>query len=196
MLYSCDPLRSGRVRAEAPDTAPPTRLSPHRSSRLWEVWYQALLPGGAIDAALRRLDGGAGGAGCAGGAADDINEERAFFSYEHFYVLYCSFCSLDEDGDPRSGRRVFLFSPYLPVSPRISCPRSGPRVFLFSHLAPARARTQPHSAALRHPPSHSRGALSTLSSAVSDLGAHAARHCDGTVLTSVRTRHGTVTALY
>ena len=123
MLYSCDPLRSGRVRAEAPDNAPPTGLSPHRSSRLWEVWYQALLPGGAIDAALRRLDGGAGGAG---GAADDINEERAFFSYEHFYVLYCSFCSLDEDGDPRSGRRI-----------------------LVSQLALERRRTQPCSATCR-----------------------------------------------
>ena len=105
------------------------------------MWYQALLPGGAIDAALRRLDGGAGGAG---GAADDINEERAFFSYEHFYVLYCSFCSLDEDGDPRSGRRILVSQPAL-----------------------ERTRTQPCSATCRcircaRRPSYSRGALKTL----------------------------------
>lgn len=25
----------------------------------------------------------------------DVNEEREFFSYEHFYVIYCNFCILD-----------------------------------------------------------------------------------------------------
>ena len=39
-------------------------------------------------AALRGLDGG---------AALDINEERSFFSYEHFYVIYCKFWELDDD---------------------------------------------------------------------------------------------------
>eukprot|EP00172_Hildenbrandia_rubra_P000712 Plantae.Rhodophyta-Hildenbrandia_rubra.ctg13905.p1 GENE.Plantae.Rhodophyta-Hildenbrandia_rubra.ctg13905~~Plantae.Rhodophyta-Hildenbrandia_rubra.ctg13905.p1 ORF type:complete len:789 (-),score=178.43 Plantae.Rhodophyta-Hildenbrandia_rubra.ctg13905:537-2903(-) len=30
---------------------------------------------------------------------DDINHERRFFSYEHFYVLYCRFWELDTDHD-------------------------------------------------------------------------------------------------
>jgi len=30
---------------------------------------------------------------------DDINKETAFFSYEHFYVLYCRFWELDTDRD-------------------------------------------------------------------------------------------------
>ncbi|KPI86403.1 hypothetical protein ABL78_4519 [Leptomonas seymouri] len=32
-------------------------------------------------------------------AADDINSVLLFFSYEHFYVLYCRFWELDEDRD-------------------------------------------------------------------------------------------------
>ena len=32
-------------------------------------------------------------------AALDINEERTFFSYEHFYVIYCKFWELDDDHD-------------------------------------------------------------------------------------------------
>ena len=30
---------------------------------------------------------------------DDINEETNFFSYEHFYVIYCKFWELDHDHD-------------------------------------------------------------------------------------------------
>ena len=30
---------------------------------------------------------------------DDINKIRQFFSYEHFYVLYCRFWELDSDHD-------------------------------------------------------------------------------------------------
>lgn len=30
---------------------------------------------------------------------DDINKIRQFFSYEHFYVLYCRFWELDTDHD-------------------------------------------------------------------------------------------------
>jgi serine/threonine-protein phosphatase 2A regulatory subunit B'' len=30
---------------------------------------------------------------------DDINKELQFFSYEHFYVLYCKFWELDADHD-------------------------------------------------------------------------------------------------
>ena len=30
---------------------------------------------------------------------DDINKVREFFSYEHFYVLYCKFWELDVDHD-------------------------------------------------------------------------------------------------
>ena len=30
---------------------------------------------------------------------DDINSETEFFSYEHFYVIYCKFWELDEDHD-------------------------------------------------------------------------------------------------
>lgn len=32
-------------------------------------------------------------------AEDDINKIRAYFSYEHFYVLYCRFWELDSDHD-------------------------------------------------------------------------------------------------
>lgn len=30
---------------------------------------------------------------------EDINKVRNFFSYEHFYVLYCKFWELDQDHD-------------------------------------------------------------------------------------------------
>ena len=30
---------------------------------------------------------------------DDINKVRDYFSYEHFYVLYCKFWELDTDHD-------------------------------------------------------------------------------------------------
>jgi len=30
---------------------------------------------------------------------DDINRATRFFSYEHFYVLYCRFWELDHDHD-------------------------------------------------------------------------------------------------
>lgn len=30
---------------------------------------------------------------------DDINKVRNYFSYEHFYVLYCKFWELDDDHD-------------------------------------------------------------------------------------------------
>jgi serine/threonine-protein phosphatase 2A regulatory subunit B'' len=30
---------------------------------------------------------------------DDINKIRLYFSYEHFYVLYCRFWELDTDHD-------------------------------------------------------------------------------------------------
>ena len=30
---------------------------------------------------------------------DDINKIRLYFSYEHFYVLYCRFWELDSDHD-------------------------------------------------------------------------------------------------
>lgn len=30
---------------------------------------------------------------------EDINKVRAYFSYEHFYVLYCRFWELDTDHD-------------------------------------------------------------------------------------------------
>ena len=32
-------------------------------------------------------------------AEDDINQIREYFSYEHFYVLYCRFWELDSDHD-------------------------------------------------------------------------------------------------
>lgn len=30
---------------------------------------------------------------------DDINQIKDFFSYEHFYVIYCKFWELDKDHD-------------------------------------------------------------------------------------------------
>mmetsp|Transcript_30308 Transcript_30308/g.96703 ORF Transcript_30308/g.96703 Transcript_30308/m.96703 type:complete len:697 (-) Transcript_30308:323-2413(-) len=68
ILYTLDPLRSGRVE--------PRQL--RRGGALWGA-LEALGPGGA--------------------AAADINAERCFFSYEHFYVIFCTFCRLDEDSD-------------------------------------------------------------------------------------------------
>jgi serine/threonine-protein phosphatase 2A regulatory subunit B'' len=35
----------------------------------------------------------------AGDAQDDINRLTRFFSYEHFYVLYCRYWELDSDHD-------------------------------------------------------------------------------------------------
>lgn len=34
---------------------------------------------------------------------DDINSEAKFFSYEHFYVIYCKFWELDSDHDLKIG---------------------------------------------------------------------------------------------
>ena len=36
-------------------------------------------------------------------ALDDINNEQRFFSYEHFYVIYCRFWELDSDHDLKIG---------------------------------------------------------------------------------------------
>jgi serine/threonine-protein phosphatase 2A regulatory subunit B'' len=30
---------------------------------------------------------------------EDVNQVRDFFSYEHFYVIYCKFWELDKDHD-------------------------------------------------------------------------------------------------
>lgn len=68
ILYTLDPLRSGRLDAR----------QLRRGGALWEALV-SLGPGGA--------------------AAADINAERCFFSYEHFYVIFCAFCRLDEDSD-------------------------------------------------------------------------------------------------
>lgn len=34
---------------------------------------------------------------------EDINNEQKFFSYEHFYVIYCRFWELDSDHDLKIG---------------------------------------------------------------------------------------------
>jgi len=39
---------------------------------------------------------------------EDINRERKFFSYEHFYVLYCRFWELDQDHDLMINREDLL----------------------------------------------------------------------------------------
>jgi len=39
---------------------------------------------------------------------EDINRERKFFSYEHFYVLYCRFWELDQDHDLLINREDLL----------------------------------------------------------------------------------------
>ncbi|KOO35071.1 serine threonine-protein phosphatase 2a regulatory subunit b subunit alpha [Chrysochromulina tobinii] len=69
ILFSLDPLRTGRVSAAT---------LRRTGAPLW--------------GALRALSG-------EGAASDDINCERRFFSYEHFYVIFCKFCELDADGD-------------------------------------------------------------------------------------------------
>lgn len=38
---------------------------------------------------------------------DDINRVLEFFSYEHFYVLYCKFWELDQDHDFFISKDVF-----------------------------------------------------------------------------------------
>ena len=38
----------------------------------------------------------------------DINRVMDFFSYEHFYVLYCRFFELDADKDSKIGREDLL----------------------------------------------------------------------------------------
>jgi len=69
ILFSLDPLRTGRVSAAT---------LRRTGAPLW--------------GALRALSG-------EGAASDDINCERRFFSYEQFYVIFCKFCELDADGD-------------------------------------------------------------------------------------------------
>lgn len=64
-------------------------LDPLRAGR---IGVRELRRGGKLWRALEAL--GPGGA-----AERDVNAERAFFSYEHFYVIYCAFCRLDEDSD-------------------------------------------------------------------------------------------------
>jgi serine/threonine-protein phosphatase 2A regulatory subunit B'' len=39
---------------------------------------------------------------------DDINKELRFFSYEHFYVIYCKFWELDSDHDLEISRDELL----------------------------------------------------------------------------------------
>ena len=39
---------------------------------------------------------------------DDINKVTEFFSYEHFYVLYCRFWELDADRDYRIGKEDLM----------------------------------------------------------------------------------------
>ncbi|RNF00398.1 protein phosphatase 2 (formerly 2A), regulatory subunit B [Trypanosoma rangeli] len=41
-------------------------------------------------------------------ATDDINSVLLYFSYEHFYVLYCRFWELDEDRDMLLSREEFM----------------------------------------------------------------------------------------
>lgn len=38
----------------------------------------------------------------------DVNNIQEFFSYEHFYVIYCKFWELDEDHDFKLDRQDFL----------------------------------------------------------------------------------------
>lgn len=39
---------------------------------------------------------------------EDINRVVRFFSYEHFYVLYCRYWELDGDHDGKIGREDLL----------------------------------------------------------------------------------------
>lgn len=73
VLFVCDPLGGGSVRA----------AEARRGGELCRALS-------ALDSAEASAEGGVSGA---------INAERSFFSYEHFYVLFCAFCKLDEDGD-------------------------------------------------------------------------------------------------
>lgn len=41
-------------------------------------------------------------------STDDVNSELAYFSYEHFYVLYCQFWELDSDKDGKLQRTDLL----------------------------------------------------------------------------------------
>ncbi len=94
-----------------PSSTPPLPLTPrppaprHRYAQaaVLRIFYSldplrtGAISGGALRAspllaALRSLDPG-------GDASDDINAERRYFSYEHFYVLFCAFCRLDDDRD-------------------------------------------------------------------------------------------------
>jgi serine/threonine-protein phosphatase 2A regulatory subunit B'' len=43
---------------------------------------------------------------------EDINQIMAYFSYEHFYVIYCKFWELDRDHDlyiDQKGNKLKLF---------------------------------------------------------------------------------------
>ena len=56
-------------------------------------------------------------------ADPDVNKELAYFSYEHFYVLYCRFWELDSDHDARlaaSEARLYIIAVRANVLPMCS----------------------------------------------------------------------------
>ncbi|KEG09978.1 protein phosphatase 2 (formerly 2A), regulatory subunit B [Trypanosoma grayi] len=54
-------------------------------------------------------------------ATDDINSVLLYFSYEHFYVLYCRFWELDEDRDMLLSREDFMrYAPENVMNPIIA----------------------------------------------------------------------------
>merc|ERR1712228_409637 len=60
--------------------------------RTGKIWGSQLRRSHLLDA-LFLLDRGAND------GAESVNSERRFFCYEHFYVIFCNFCKLDEDRD-------------------------------------------------------------------------------------------------
>jgi hypothetical protein len=56
-----------------------------------------------------------------------VNAERRFFSYEHFYVIFCTFCRLDEDSDHLLDIEVLAMNGLLFLSfVAILCPWTWP----------------------------------------------------------------------
>ena len=89
---------------------------------------------------------------------EDINKVLRFFSYEHFYVVYCKFWELDTDHDFLIDKARALLccpaAPHHPLRPLLkSCPPA--LLFLLSPLAPAAPFVPPGGALLQPQPASS-----------------------------------------
>ena len=94
--------REGLRARGAPPTAatrPPTPHPSYAETVVLRMLYAMDRGGGGKLRAADLRRGGLLAALAALDAEDDVNRVTAYFSYEHFYVIYCKFWELDADHD-------------------------------------------------------------------------------------------------